>query len=233
MTEPGILLVRVNRCVACKRCMIECAVAHSQSKELVGAIAEAPKPQSRVQVQTLGEKPMPIQCRHCEEPPCVDACPEGALKKEGPGAPVLLDTDACTGAARCVKKCPYLGVLMDREGKWALKCDLCIERLERGETPACVQACHTGALTYKKADELTDEERAARLAGPGAALVRREEIVYEVDAGKCIGCRKCAAVCPAEAVTGESKEPHEIIQERCVRCGACIINCPVDAIDAT
>jgi len=232
MTEPGILIVRLNRCVACKRCMIECALAHSQAKELAAAISETPRPQSRVQVRAFGEKASPIQCRHCEEPPCVEACPNDALRKERPGAPVLLDTDACTGAGACVKKCPYLGVLMDREGKWALKCDLCIERLERGEIPACAQACHTGALTYRKPEELSDEERAACRTGPGAALVRREEVVFEIDAEKCIGCRRCAKVCPAEAVKGERKEAHEIIQERCVRCGACIINCPVDAIDA-
>ena len=230
MSQPGMLIIRAKRCVACKRCVTACAVAHSEAKELVGAMRENPRPQARVQVRALGEYSTPVQCRHCEDPPCVPACPNGALKKSGPGSMVVLDLDSCSGIGKCVKKCPFLGIVMDRDGAHALKCDLCAERLELGEEPACAAACPTGAITYKSADELTDAERAYYSGSQGAALVRREGIRFEIDADACVACRKCYLVCPAEAVEGAKKTPHKIIQERCIQCGACYINCPKDAV---
>ncbi len=234
MTHPGMLIVRAKRCIACKRCMIECAVAHSESKELVGAMQENEPPQSRVLVKPVGEFSAPYQCRHCEEPPCVPACPNEALAKEGEHpSRVVLDDEACQGAEKCVKKCPFLGIVMDRSGEQALKCDLCIERLERGEAPACATACPTGAITYKSAEELTDEERERYGGGPGAALVLRTGLTYSIDPDECIACRKCAMVCPAEAIEGAKKTPHKIILERCVQCGACYVVCPADAVEVS
>jgi len=232
MTQPGMLVIRVKRCIACKRCMIECAVAHSQSRELVGAMQETPRPEPRIRVKPLGEFSAPYQCRHCEEPPCVPACPKDALSKEGPGMPVVLDLESCEGVGACVKKCPFLGVVKSVDGTHAVKCDLCSERLERGEIPACAAACPTGAITYKRPEELTDEERASCSGSPGAALVRKEEIVYRIDPDACIACMKCARVCPADAIESAKKTPHKIIEERCVKCGACYVNCPVDAVQA-
>ncbi|KAJ51196.1 NADH-quinone oxidoreductase subunit F [Clostridium tetanomorphum] len=47
---------------------------------------------------------------------------------------------------------------------------------------------------------------------------------------KCIGCTKCARVCPTSCITGKVKEKHEIIQDKCIKCGTCYSACPVGAI---
>lgn len=47
---------------------------------------------------------------------------------------------------------------------------------------------------------------------------------------KCIGCGKCARLCPAEAITGEIKSKHTIDTDKCIKCGQCKENCPVEAI---
>ncbi|HZK29562.1 MAG TPA: NADH-quinone oxidoreductase subunit NuoF [Clostridia bacterium] len=47
----------------------------------------------------------------------------------------------------------------------------------------------------------------------------------------CIGCTKCARVCPADAITGAVKEQHLIDQAICIHCGACFDVCPFDAIE--
>ena len=53
---------------------------------------------------------------------------------------------------------------------------------------------------------------------------------YIVDPDKCIGCTKCAKVCPSKAISGSLKKKHEIIQDKCTKCGACLPSCAFQAI---
>ena len=55
-------------------------------------------------------------------------------------------------------------------------------------------------------------------------------IHYVIDQPRCIGCTRCAKVCPVKAITGELKKPHHIDDEICVRCGLCKKTCPVSCI---
>ena len=65
------------------------------------------------------------------------------------------------------------------------------------------------------------------------AKVCRELVSYRILPEKCKGCRLCAKVCPAEAITGEKKELHVIDQDKCIRCGMCLDKCPAkfDAVE--
>jgi len=49
---------------------------------------------------------------------------------------------------------------------------------------------------------------------------------------KCIGCTKCAKVCPVNCISGKVKEQHVIDQDTCIKCGACMDACPVKPIKA-
>lgn len=53
---------------------------------------------------------------------------------------------------------------------------------------------------------------------------------YTVVDEKCIGCTKCARVCPVSCISGKVKEIHHIDQATCIKCGACFDACPVNAI---
>ncbi len=177
----GLLFTDVTRCMACHSCEIACAVAHSASKVLEEAIHEEPRPVPRVSVEASGEACVPLQCRHCEDAPCVAICPTKALEKLGPNLPVILKEKQCIGCKFCVIVCPFGVITLRRDGKVALKCDLCVERLAEGEDPACVSACPTGALALRKVEDFVRDRRreAARQIACGEGRARKIRVESE------------------------------------------------------
>ena len=95
---------------------------------------------------------LPMMCQHCEFPPCVDVCPTGASFKRDDGI-VLVDKHLCIGCRYCMMACPYKARSFIHEeltgqvqgiprGKGTVEsCTLCVHRVDKGETPACVEAC--------------------------------------------------------------------------------------------
>lgn len=52
-----------------------------------------------------------------------------------------------------------------------------------------------------------------------------------IDEARCIGCAKCLAPCPVDAIVGAPKFLHTVLVERCTGCELCIPPCPVDCIE--
>lgn len=66
------------------------------------------------------------------------------------------------------------------------------------------------------------EEFLAPLPVPQRARIREAD---------CIGCTKCIAPCPTEAIVGAARQLHGIIEDDCTGCGLCLPPCPVDCIE--
>jgi NADH-quinone oxidoreductase subunit F len=82
-------------------------------------------------------------------------------------------------------------------------------------------------LRYFRDESVAHVEQEKCVAGVCPALT---EFVIQEDA--CIGCQFCMRHCPADAISGEKKQPHVIDVDKCVSCGVCRDVCPEDAVKA-
>jgi electron transport complex protein RnfB len=60
--------------------------------------------------------------------------------------------------------------------------------------------------------------------------LHRPHQVAVIDEAACIGCAKCLAPCPTDAIVGASKFMHTVVAALCTGCELCIPPCPVDCI---
>jgi len=97
-----------------------------------------------------------LTCFHCAEPGCIPACPEGLLvKRVEDGIVAITDPEQCTECKLCVDACPYDAPKMVTGGKINIvKCNMCLDRLNKSKAPACVANCPTEALDVGPMEEL-------------------------------------------------------------------------------
>ncbi|MFI5358401.1 MAG: 4Fe-4S dicluster domain-containing protein [Opitutales bacterium] len=148
-----------RKCLACRTCELACAMAHVEVQDLAKALFEAGA-RPRVFIQGAGALAVPLQCRHCEDAPCVAVCPSGALGRADGESPVLVDQAKCIGCEFCVQVCPFGVIQLAAEQKAIIKCDLCVARLAEGLAPACVASCPVRALAF---EEIGDDAARKRL----------------------------------------------------------------------
>lgn len=160
------IFVDYKKCLACKGCESACAVEHHPSRTLLGALGDK-KTQINVRVLGVEHEAFPLSCRHCDPADCLNACPSGAISRDPKSGAVLLEASLCKACAMCAMVCPFDAISFKQTHRSlygrdvAYKCDLCNERIKEGGTPACVEACHSGALTYTEID-LDRGKRAAK-----------------------------------------------------------------------
>lgn len=154
MLQRWGLLIDSAKCEDCDVCVTACheengVSGHGRPETDAQWIRKVSLRDSRTgYAQTL-----PMMCQHCADAPCVDVCPTGASFKRADGI-VLVDKHACIGCRYCVMACPFGARSFIHEplsgqkadvprGKGTVEsCTLCVHRVDRGDTPACVEACN-------------------------------------------------------------------------------------------
>ncbi|WP_041272290.1 sulfate reduction electron transfer complex DsrMKJOP subunit DsrO [Desulfitobacterium hafniense] len=174
------MVIDLKRCSGCRTCSVLCKVANNLPNDIwwnrvltVGGNY----------LDTAGgtyENPelhhIPVGCQHCANPACVKACPVGATYKREEDGLVIQDYDKCIGCRMCMVACPYnarsfnwkkpeyraeypLGDSDSPEHQYNVveKCSFCVQRLAKGETPACMELCLARARWFGDLDDPNSE----------------------------------------------------------------------------
>ncbi len=145
-----------------------------------------PETEQKYLQASLEKMPFLLMCNHCENPPCVRVCPTKATFKRSDGI-VMQDMHRCIGCRFCMAACPY----GSRSFNWSdprpyikhenpnyptrtkgvvEKCTFCVERLAKGEMPACVEASN-GAMVF---GDLKDPNSKVRKLLESTYTIRRK-----------------------------------------------------------
>jgi carbon-monoxide dehydrogenase iron sulfur subunit len=140
---------REEYCLGCKLCEVYCVTSHSKSKDIIKA-HKLEEITPRIIIESKGITSLAIQCRHCEEADCVNACITGAMQKDPKSGIVNYDEDKCIGCWTCIMACSFGAIKRNEaEDKVISKCDLCIEAGE----PVCVKNCPNDALIFEERED--------------------------------------------------------------------------------
>lgn len=148
------MVIDMDRCVTCHACEVACRSHY-----------EVPVPYYRNWVHALPPQGVYPDikktsyvglCNHCDDAPCVKACPTGATYKREDGV-VVVDKNLCIGCGICIEACPYGARYIDPLNEKVDKCDFCIDRVTHGEEPACVETCIAGARIFGDLDDPNSE----------------------------------------------------------------------------
>jgi tetrathionate reductase subunit B len=173
--EKKVFVIDVSICNGCYCCQIACKDEHVGNDWTPYA---KPQPdtgqfwlkQSEIIRGTVPKVKMhyiPVLCMHCDEAPCIPACPiEGAIYKRDDGL-VIIDPVKCTGCKNCVDACPYRVIYFNEDLNIAQKCTGCAHLLDSGwKEPRCVDACPTLAIKFGEESEFKEQISKAEVLHP-------------------------------------------------------------------
>ncbi len=136
--------VDLDACSGCKSCVVAChslnGLLEEETWRKVGTLTSA---------HSVG---LPIvqhvttACHHCVDPGCLNGCPVKAYEKDPSTGIVKHLDDQCFGCKYCTMMCPYEVPQYSATLGIVRKCDMCSQRMENGQPPACVQACPNQAI---------------------------------------------------------------------------------------
>ena len=148
-----------TKCTGCFTCIVACKDWND--------VPAGPASWRRVTTIEKGTYPdlftayLTTSCYHCSKPDCIKACPAGAIRKREEDGVVVVDSEICLGrdsCGMCYDACLYNAPQFGTEENARMqKCDFCLDRLEDGKQPVCVESCPMRALDAGLLDDLREK----------------------------------------------------------------------------
>ncbi len=183
----GMLIDSTKCTTGCTDCVTACNSENGLSGGKLPTDSQWIRKIEIKELRTSKTQSLPMMCQHCAEPPCVDVCPTGASFKRADGI-VLVDKHICIGCRYCVMACPYKARSFVHEplsqqkpdvprGKGTVEgCTLCVHKVDKGESPACVSACSAaghGAMVFGDLND-PNSEISQRVASYATRQIRED-----------------------------------------------------------
>ena len=148
------MVMDTRRCIGCDSCTVACKVQNNLPLDIILNPVITSGPHGSYPLLHMNH--IPLLCMHCEEAPCVHACPTGASKKDDDGI-IWNDFDSCIGCGACIASCPYNARHKDRASGVVVKCTFCRDRVGKRQEPHCVWTCHQRARIFGDLDDPDSE----------------------------------------------------------------------------
>lgn len=166
--------VDLTKCTACRGCQVACKQWNKLPAEQTRNQGSYQNPMntSAITYKTVHMKELvdakkimldwlffPEQCRHCTEPPCkltADVYVENAIVQDPVTGCVTFTekTKELKNFAEIRDACPYNIPRLDEKSRVMKKCTMCLDRVQNGLLPACVQSCPTGTMNFGDRDAM-------------------------------------------------------------------------------
>jgi molybdopterin-containing oxidoreductase family iron-sulfur binding subunit len=168
------MAIDLKKCIGCYTCQVACKAKNFTPpgvffmRVLKGETGNHP---------SVIRQSLPLPCFHCTDPECERVCPTGATKKREDGI-VIVDPDLCIGCRYCALACPYdvryfiqnwQGYFKGADDPYtryarkcwtekkgngiSVKCDFCLDRIDKGMKPFCVDTCPADVIKFGDLDD--------------------------------------------------------------------------------
>jgi molybdopterin-containing oxidoreductase family iron-sulfur binding subunit len=97
------MVIDIAKCIGCHACTIGCV---AENKLPPGVVYRVVLEEETGQYPQVRRRFVPRPCLHCQNPPCVKACPVTATYKDEQGV-VVMNYERCIGCRYCLVACPY------------------------------------------------------------------------------------------------------------------------------
>lgn len=97
------IIADASKCIGCRTCEVACVVSHQENQDCASLTPETFLP--RIHVIKGVNVSTATLCRQCEDAPCANVCPNGAISRDKGFVHVM--QERCIGCKTCVVACPY------------------------------------------------------------------------------------------------------------------------------